>query len=133
MTHLLDTNACIRYLNGRAPLLRPRLQSHSPSDIAVCSIVKAEMYAGALRSMDPVRMLAQQNAFLSRLTSLAFDDAAAELFGSIRAQLFAAGTPIGPFDTQIAAIALVNNLTLVTHNTREFGRVNGLNLEDWEV
>ncbi len=62
-----------------------------------------------------------------------FDDAAAELFGSIKAQLFAAGTPIGPFDMQIAAIALANGLTLVTHNTREFGRVGGLNLEDWEV
>jgi tRNA(fMet)-specific endonuclease VapC len=133
VTHLLDTNACIRYLNGRAPLLRSRLQAHSPNDIAVCSIVKAEMSAGALRSTDPDRTLARQRAFLSRLVSLPFDDAAAEAYALIKADLFAAGTPIGPFDMQIAAIALANGLTLVTHNMREFGRVNGLKLEDWEV
>jgi tRNA(fMet)-specific endonuclease VapC len=46
--------------------------------------------------------------------------------------LAALGTPIGPYDVQIAAIALVNNLILVTHNTGEFGRVNGLQIEDWE-
>lgn len=62
--------------------------------------------------------------------SLDFDDVAAQQCALIRAQLVA--QPIGPLDALIASIALANNLTLVTHNTREFGRINGLKLEDWE-
>jgi tRNA(fMet)-specific endonuclease VapC len=52
--------------------------------------------------------------------------------GQIRAQLQKLGTPIGSYDLQIAAIALANNLILVAHNTREFERVEGLKLEDWQ-
>jgi tRNA(fMet)-specific endonuclease VapC len=52
--------------------------------------------------------------------------------GRIRAELATSGTPIGPYDLQIAAIAMANNLILVTHNTKEFNRVNGLQIEDWE-
>jgi len=63
---------------------------------------------------------------------LPLDEQAARVAGQVRAQLAALGTPIGPYDVQIAAIALVNNLILVTHNTGEFGRVNGLQIEDWE-
>ncbi|MDQ2686831.1 MAG: type II toxin-antitoxin system VapC family toxin [Armatimonadota bacterium] len=132
MTHLLDSNACIGYLNGRAVGVRDQLRARPREDIAVCSIVKAELFAGAMRSTDPVRALLRQRAFLDRYVSLPFDDQAAEVFGRIRAHLFGTGTPIGPYDMQIAAIALANNLTLVTHNTREFGRVPGLSLEDWE-
>ncbi|KAM3113165.1 hypothetical protein [Phormidesmis sp. 146-33] len=65
--------------------------------------------------------------------SLPFDDFAATTFGVVRAQLESLGTPIGAYDLQIASIALANNLTLVTHNTGEFSRVEGLKLEDWEV
>jgi tRNA(fMet)-specific endonuclease VapC len=63
--------------------------------------------------------------------SYAFDDSAAERYGRIRADLVTQGTPIGPNDLMIASIALANNLILVTHNTREFARVDGLPLEDW--
>ena len=69
----------------------------------------------------------------SQFVSLPFDDAAAEVYGRIRAALEAAGTLIGPYDLQIAAIALANDLTLITHNIREFGRVAGLRIEDWEA
>lgn len=62
-----------------------------------------------------------------------FDDAAAVVYAEIRAALAQAGKPIGPNDLQIAAIALANDLTLVTHNTREFSRVQGLKLADWEI
>lgn len=55
------------------------------------------------------------------------------IFGTIRSQLEVLGTPIGAYDLQIAAIALTNNLTLVTHNTKEFKRVNNLLTEDWEI
>lgn len=70
---------------------------------------------------------------MNRFTSLPFDDIAAERFGDIRSYLADLGTPIGPYDLQIAAIALANNLILVTHNVDEFSRVEGLQLEDWEV
>ncbi|HEV3257827.1 MAG TPA: type II toxin-antitoxin system VapC family toxin, partial [Gemmataceae bacterium] len=63
--------------------------------------------------------------------SLPFDDAAAAHYAPLRADLESKGTPIGPNDYQIAAIALANNVTLVTHNTQEFSRVVGLFLEDW--
>lgn len=64
--------------------------------------------------------------------SLPFDGRAAQIFGEIRADLARKGTPIGPYDLQIAAIALAHNVTLVTHNSVEFGRIATLRLEDWE-
>ena len=77
--------------------------------------------------------IALQQKFLNNFVSLPFDDAAATIFGEIRSSLAAKGTPIGPYDLQIAAIALANNLILVTHNTREFSRIADLKLEDWET
>ena len=112
--------------------VRRRLQSLSPQDVAVCSVVKAELFYGAMRSNNPERTLALQSAFLNTFVSLPFDDDAATIYGRIRAELANSGTPIGPYDLQIAAIALANNLILVTHNVREFSRVNGLKIEDWE-
>jgi tRNA(fMet)-specific endonuclease VapC len=131
--YLLDTNVCVRYLNGRSLSIRERLQVTDVEDIAVCSIVKAELFYGANRSNNPQRTLANQQQFLNLFVSLPFDDEAASIYGRIRAQLAALGTPIGSNDLQIAAIALAHDLTLVTHNTGEFSRVEGLRLEDWEV
>lgn len=71
--------------------------------------------------------------FFYRFHSLPFDDLAAEVAGRVRACLDAQGTPIGPLDLLIAATAIANNVTLVTHNTREFGRVTGLQIVDWEI
>jgi len=132
MTYLLDTNVCIRYLNGRAPGVLRRLQALQPIDVAVCAVVKAELFYGAHRSHAPERSLAVQRQFLQPYRSLPFDDAVAELAGVLRAQFANQGTPIGPYDLPIAAIALANNCTLVTHNMREFGRVPNLAIEDWE-
>ena len=132
MTYLLDTNTCIRYLNGRAPNVLPRLQALPPAEIRVCAIVKAEMYYGAMKSIDPADTLARQRMFLDAFESLPFDDQSAEAYGRLRAELARRGTPIGPNDLMIAAIALAYDLTLVTHNTAEFARVPGLRLEDWE-
>ncbi len=132
MTYLLDTNTCIRYLNGRAPNVLQHLQSLPLVEVRVCAIVKAEMYFGAMRSSDPARTLAQQRTFLDAFESLPFDDVAAEAYGRLRAELARRGTPIGPNDLMIAAIALAHDLILVTHNTAEFSRVSGLRLEDWE-
>jgi len=95
--------------------------------------VKAELHYGALRSKDPAKTSQKVQAFLSRFVSLPFDDAAAKAYGEIRAALAAVGQLIGPNDTLIAAIAISNDVTLVTHNTDEFRRVPSLKLEDWEV
>jgi len=130
--YLLDTNACIVYLNRPMSGVRRRLESLSPQDIAICSVVKAELFYGARRSKNPQRTLALQSTFLNNFVSLPFDDAAATIFSEIRAELAIRGTPIGPYDLQIASIAKVHNLILVTHNTSEFSRVNGLQIEDWE-
>lgn len=131
--YLLDSNTCIRYLNGRAPHVPLRLNAVPDTQIQVCSVVKGEMFAGALRSTNPVQSLARQLGFFTRFVSLPFDDEAARIYGQIRAALQTAGTPIGSHDMQIAAIALANNLILVTHNTRGFSRITNLTLEDWEL
>ena len=69
---------------------------------------------------------------LRRVCLLSFDDRAAEAYGTIRGDLEKQGTPIGPNDLLIAAIALANSAILITHNSREFGRVAALKMEDWE-
>jgi len=132
MTYLLDTNVCINYLKRPLSGIRQRLSSISDSEIAVCSVVKAELFYGAMKSNNPKKSIAVQQEFLSRFFSFSFDDKASTVYGIIRAQLEAQGRSIGPYDLQIAAIAMANNLTLVTHNVSEFSRVVGLSWEDWE-
>lgn len=133
MIYLPDTNACIRYLNPVDSPLARKMRAVAPQDIALCGIVKMELYYGAYRSSHQADNLTLLERFFAAFHSLPFNDAAADICGRIRAGLANAGTPIGPYDLQIAAIALANNLTLVTHNTREFSRVPGLSLEDWEL
>lgn len=133
MKYLLDTNTCIRYINGRSPQIREHLKSVADIDIAISTITKGEMYTGSAKSQTPQQSRAAQDAFCIRFASLPFDEAAANEFGRIRADLEKAGMPIGPYDMQIAAIALVHELIIVTHNTREFGRIAGLHIEDWEI
>jgi tRNA(fMet)-specific endonuclease VapC len=131
--YLLDSNVCIRLLNESASSnMARKLAELTPDDIRLCSVVKSELYYGAYKSTRRDRNLANLNRFFSQFISLPFDDNAAAIAGQIRAQLDVAGTPIGSNDLLIAAIALSNDLTLVTHNTREFGRINGLKYEDWE-
>jgi tRNA(fMet)-specific endonuclease VapC len=129
---LLDTNTCVEYLNGRSRRVIEAFERRTPADIAVCSIVKAELYYGALRSGNPQPALAKLEVFLEPYRSLPFDDRCAEAYGRIRARLAQLGSLIGPNDLLIAAIALVHGATLVTHNVREFRRVEGLTYEDWE-
>jgi tRNA(fMet)-specific endonuclease VapC len=133
MVYLLDTNACINYLNVRHSPIERRMVVIQPGDVVICSVVLAELFRGAYRSTQRQKNLELLNRFASQFRSLPFDNTAAEIYGRIRADLEVIGMLIGPYDLQIAAIALANNLTLVTHNTREFGRINGLRLEDWEI
>jgi tRNA(fMet)-specific endonuclease VapC len=95
--------------------------------------VKAELFYGAMRTHNPAKTLQKQQEFFNRFISLKFDDECAVIYGEIRSKLAAKGTPIGNNDLHIAAIAIANNLTLITHNTREFSRIDNLKLEDWEI
>ncbi len=133
MIFLLDSNVCIQYLKGRNLLVRQRFASKSPHDIRMCSVVKSELYLGALRSAKPAANRSNVDTFLAPYLSLSFDDAAADLQAQIRHHLESLGTPIGPYDLQIAAIARLHGCTLVTHNTSEFSRVPSLLFEDWEL
>lgn len=133
MIYLLDTNVWIQFLRNRHALVVQRIKAHQPSELRSCSVVTAELYLGCLRSTKPTANRAKVDSVLQPYLCLLFDDAAADVHARIRRHLESLGTPIGPYDMQIAAIALVNSCTLVTHNTNEFSRVPGLSLEDWEV
>ena len=132
MKYLLDTNTCIRYLNGRSENIRKSITLMNPQDILLCSVVKAELFYGSMKSLYPEKNLARQKKFVDQFLSLPFDDNAAASYSRIRAELEKAGTPIGPNDLLIAAVAVSNELTIVTHNIKEFSRVDGLLYEDWE-
>ena len=129
---LLDTNACIRVLNGTSPALAARLQQHDAAEFRLCSVVKAELYYGARHSSRGAENLRLLERFFAPFDCLPFDDRCAEHYGLIRADLVASGDPIGPNDLLIAATARAHDAVLVTHNVAEFVRVTGLAVEDWE-
>lgn len=133
MKYLLDTNICIAILKAGNQKVIKRFLNEQPDNLSVCSIVKAELFFGACKSLNREKNLEKLSEFLQLFHSFSFDDEAAEIYGIIRADLSAKGTPIGPNDLIIASIALHNNLILITHNTREFERVSGLRIEDWEI
>lgn len=130
---LLDTNACIRLLNGSSPGLAARLRAQRPQMVRLCSIVKAELLYGARHSERVAQNLELLRRFFAPFECLPFDDACAEQYGIIRADLAREGSPIGPNDLLIAATAKAYDLTLVTHNVAEFCRVPGLRVQDWEA
>jgi len=129
---LLDTNACVALLNGSSASLAERLASRRPSEIRLCSVVKAELLFGARRSERSPDNLRLLDTFFARFASFPFDDRCATEYARVRHDLQGSGTPIGPNDLMIAAIAVSNDVTLVTHNVREFARVAGLKVEDWQ-
>ncbi len=133
LIYLLDTNVCIVYLKNRNSQVNNYFHKLESDKIAVCSVVKAELFYGSRRSNNPQKSLNIQLLFLQQFVSLPFDDACAEVYSRIRADLAKAGTPISSNDIQIASIALVNDLILVTHNVKEFSRIEGLKIEDWEA
>ena len=130
--YLLDSNVCIHLLNGGNPQIERNFRSHSPAEISLCSIVKAELLYGARHSRRVSTNLQRLNIFFAPLESMPFDDRCAEEYGLIRAALVEQGRIIGPNDLIIAAIARANDATLITHNTKEFSRIPSLRLEDWE-
>ena len=134
MKYLLDTNICIYCINGRYPqLFNKVLSRHQSTGVAISAISKAEMYAGSYRRRSPALFRQEQDEFLSYFPSLPFNDAAADVYGRIHAFLSDRGQLMGVADMQIAAIAMANNLTVVTHDLRGFTRLPDLPREDWAV
>ena len=131
--YLLDTNPCIEILRNQQTPERARLAQHNPGEIYLCAVVKAELFYGARKSAQVAKNLALVRAFCAPFVSVAFDDRCAEHYGMIRADLERIGMRIGANDLFIAAIAKSYDFILVTHNTEEFARVSGLQLEDWHV
>jgi tRNA(fMet)-specific endonuclease VapC len=131
LSYLVDTNICIALLKGEDKDLVRNFQERSPSEFHLCSIVKAELLYGAYKSQKVAANLEVLRKFFAQFHSVPFDDVAAEFYGTIRALLTKAGTPIGANDLLIASIARVNDLTILTRNPREFVRVPGLACETW--
>ena len=131
MIYLLDTNICIYFLNQRSEKLIERLAETEVENIAVCSIIKAELFYGAMKSAKPAKNLIQQKEFLQNFKSFPFDYSAAQSYAEIRSNLERDGNLIGPNDLCIAAIALANSLTLISNNIKEFSKIHGLKWEDW--
>jgi tRNA(fMet)-specific endonuclease VapC len=129
---LLDTNACIQFLNGTSPPLGQRMRGEDPAGFRISSVTKGELLYGARRSRRVAENLRLLEGFFATVMSLPFDDPCAEHYGAIRADLAARGQPVGRNDLMIAAIARAHDLTVVTHNAGEFSRIPGLRVEDWE-
>lgn len=129
MIKMLDTNIC-SYILRRNPIVLANFQRQDFSQIVLSSVVAAELRYGAKKSSRP-QLCAQIEEWLSVVPILAWDDSATHCYALIRVDLERQGLPIGGMDLMIAAHALAENAVLVTHNTREFARIEGLLLEDW--
>lgn len=131
MRYLLDSNAVIMLLNGSCPALAQRVRQNRPGDIGISSIVSHELFYGAFKSRRAEHNVALVDSLQFEVVE--FDKEDSRQAGEIRAALAARGAPIGPYDVLIAGQAMARGLILITHNTAEFGRVAGLQFEDWEV
>ena len=133
MRYLLDSNVWIELLRRRRNrAVFQRLDRLPVEQIATSAVVKGELITGAIKSSASSHNLQRVEDLLRIYEVLPFDEAAALHYGQIRAALEKRGLIIGHNDLMIAATALQHGLTLVTHNTREFGRVPGLVVEDWQ-
>lgn len=129
---ILDSNTISYYFRGD-PQVVARLQAVRPADIGVPAIVEYELRYGLLRlpAVAAAPRLTALAQLLRPMQSLPFDSECAAQAARIRVELEAAGTPIGPHDTLIAATALRHRATMVTRNVREFSRVTGLQWLNW--
>jgi tRNA(fMet)-specific endonuclease VapC len=129
MTWLIDTNVLIHANRGKPRSVSRRLMAESPENVSISTLTIAELWYGIARHDHPASKRAAWLHVLEPYIVLPFDRAAAELHGDLRFHVRHA--PIGERDLMIAAIALVNDLTVVTANVREFSRVPHLRVDDW--
>lgn len=128
--YVLDTNTLIYYFKGMGNVADKLLQT-APRDIAIPAVVLYELEVGLAKSNDTKKRRKQLDDFIALITVLPMGIEEAKAAANIRATLEVKGTPIGAMDTLIAGITLANQGVLVTHNTKEFSRVQGLVFEDW--
>jgi tRNA(fMet)-specific endonuclease VapC len=129
--YLLDANAVIALLNDTTSKVARRARREKPGDIAISAVVVHELFFGAFKSRRATQNVAMVDAL--RFAVIEFDKEDARQAGEVRAFLALKGTPIGPYDVLIAGQAKARNMILVTHNTNEFDRVPGLQIEDWRA
>ena len=132
--YLLDTNTVSYFLRDHSPALTQRLMGTAPDQLAVSVITAGELQFGLQKLGPSARtnaLAARLEKLLQAIATLPLPAEAAVHYGQVRAHLEAKGTPIGGNDLWIAAHALSEDLTLITHNLREFERVPGLKVESW--
>lgn len=132
LKYMLDTNICIYTIKNKPQTVREAFNQHY-GRMCISSVTLMELIYGAEKSASPEKNLRVVEGFIARLEVLNYGIDAAVQTGQIRAELARAGTPVGPYDSMIAAHARALGLILVTNNTREFERINGLRLEDWSI
>ena len=130
MEYLLDTDTCVDLLRGVRAVVR-KLGQLGPEDCAISAITSFELFAGAAKARQPSVETEKVRRLVEVIEEISFDSEAARHAGQLRHRLDKAGTPIGPYDLLIAAHALALDVTLVTANTVEFGRVSDLRIENW--
>jgi tRNA(fMet)-specific endonuclease VapC len=131
--YLLDTNIISYWMRGDQQIIE-KIKSCSPLELSFSTITLAEIYYGIAKS--PVKKkerLKKIERIRSHLDIYAFNERAVVKYGDIRARLEKQGQSISERDMQIAAIAVANRLCVVTHNTKEFGRIVKLKVEDWAL
>jgi len=129
--YYLDTNTCIYFLNGKHESVKTKILATLPNEIAIPSIVKAELLFGAYKSKNRKSNIEKIEKFLEPFEIVAFDDIMAYTYAEIRHATEKSGESVGPNDLFIAAIVRFHEGTLVTNNEKEFGRIEGLKIENW--
>jgi len=129
MNFLLDTDTCSAHMRRPGGLAHRFFQY--AGGLAMPTIVLAELYAGAYRHPNPAHLLSLIGDLLQEVQVIDFDSTCARKFGEVRGTLLQQGISVPTTDLMIAAVALVHNLTLVTHNTADYRHVPGLRLDDW--
>jgi tRNA(fMet)-specific endonuclease VapC len=133
MRVLLDTNICIYMIKNKPPEVRKHFEQFVPGDIAISSITVAELQYGVQKSMAKEKNALALESFLLPLEIVPFDTESALAYGKIRAELERWGKLIGSMDMLIAAQAIAQDFTLITHNLKEFDRIPGLRCETWVI
>ena len=131
MRYMLDTNVCIDYLRGTDSGVKEKLISCKQGELYISSITLSELLYGVNKSSDVQKNRNALNNLLLKIDVLDYGSEAGEYYGLIRNALTRKGLIIGALDMLIGAHAASADMTLVTHNTSEFSRINGLKLEDW--
>jgi len=131
MICLLDTDTCSAHM--RRPAKLPQRFIQHTGQLAIPTVVLGELYTGAYHHPQLARLLALIGDLLQEVTVLDFDSACAEQFGKVRGALLRQGIQVATADLMIASVALVHNLTLVTHNTADYQHIAGLRLDDWLI